>query len=70
MVEEDQSQAKDEEPLTPRSIYDAEVKLPESLPGALAENSAGRPDEFGVPREKAEIRLPEATEEALRDESE
>ena len=54
--------------VAPLGIEDADVQLPPAIPGALPENAEDREGEIDVPREKAVVRLPEATAEALTEE--
>ena len=54
--------------VAPLGIDDAEVRVPEALPGALPENAGDHKAEAQTPPREGVVRLPEATAEALRDE--
>ena len=56
--------------IAPQGSEDAEVHVPEEIPGALPENAGRHQGDPGVPRDKGVTRMPEATADALREEEE
>ena len=67
MADDNRRQEKDKQESVPRSIDDAEINLPDALPGALPENAAKREREPEMPRDEATVRMPEATAESLKE---